>query len=170
LLGGDAITGDQATLGRWLSLDPARYRYLHFATHTLFNDEHPQRTALLMADGRLELDRIRRLRLSSALVTLSACETALGRQLRGEGIIGFPHAFLAAGAHGVVMSLWRVSDRSAERYMEDFYSELRRGLSPADAMLSVRRKRIATGGTEGHPSQWAPFVLVGGFTGEQVPK
>ncbi len=163
LLGGDAITGDQATVTRWLSLDPARYRYLHFATHTLFNDEHPQRTALLMADGRLDLDAVRRLRLSSDLVTLSACETALGQQLRGEGIIGFPHAFLEAGARGVVMSLWRVSDRAASRYMEDFYRELRAGRAPADAMLAVRQRRIAAGGADAHPSQWAPFVLVGGF-------
>ncbi len=163
LLGGDAITGNQATVTRWLSLDPARYRYLHFATHTIFNDEHPQRTALLMADGRLDLDAVRRLRLSSDLVTLSACETALGQQLRGEGIIGFPHAFLEAGAHGVVMSLWRVNDRAASRYMEDFYRELRIGRSPADAMLAIRRSRIAAGGADAHPSQWAAFVLVGGF-------
>jgi tetratricopeptide (TPR) repeat protein len=163
LLGGDALTGNQATVTHWLSLDPARYRYLHFATHTLFNDEHPQRTALLMADGRLDLDAVRRLRLSSDLVTLSACETALGQQLRGEGVIGFPHAFLEAGARGVVMSLWRVSDRAASRYMEDFYAELSAGRSPADAMLAVRQRRIAAGGADAQPSQWAPFVLVGGF-------
>lgn len=163
LLGGDALTGSQATLAHWLSLDPASYRYLHFATHTLFNDEHPQRTALLMADGRLDLDGVRRLRLSSDLVTLSACETALGQQLRGEGIIGLPHAFLEAGARGVVMSLWRVSDQIAARYMEDFYRELRAGRSPAEAMLAVRQRRIESGGSDAHPSQWAPFVLVGGF-------
>jgi CHAT domain-containing protein len=116
-----------------------------------------------MADGRLDLDAVRRLRLSSDLVTLSACETALGQRLRGEGIIGFPHAFLEAGARGVVMSLWRVSDRAASRYMEDFYRELRAGRAPADAMLAVRQQRIAAGGADAHPSQWAPFVLVGGF-------
>jgi tetratricopeptide (TPR) repeat protein len=163
LLGGDAITGNEATVTRWLSLDPARYRYLHFATHTVFNDAHPERTALLMADGRLDLDAVRRLRLSSDLVTLSACETALGKQLRGEGIIGFPHAFLEAGAQGVVMSLWRVSDQTASRYMEDFYRELRAGRSPPNAMLAVRQRRIAAGGADAHPSRWAPFVLVGGF-------
>ena len=163
LLGGDAITGDQATLSRWLSLDPSRYRYLHFATHTLFNDEHPQRTALMMADGRLDVDAVRALRLSSDLVTLSACETAIGKELRGEGVIGFPHAFLEAGARGVVMSLWRVSDKVAATYMEDFYRKLRSGSSPADAMLAIRQSRIQAGGTSAHPSQWAPFVLVGGF-------
>lgn len=164
LLGGDALIGNQATLRHWLSLDPARYRYLHFATHTLFNDEQPQRTALLMADGRLDLDAVRRLRISSDLVTLSACETALGRQLRGEGVIGFPHAFLEAGARGVVMSLWRVDDQVAARYMEDFYRELRAGRSPAEAMLLVRQRKISAGGSDAHPSRWAPFVLVGGLS------
>ncbi len=167
LVGGDALTGGQATLAHWFSLDPARYRYLHFATHTLFDDEHPQRTALMMADGRIDLDAVRRLRLSSDLVTLSACETALGKELRGEGVIGFPHAFLEAGARGVVMSLWRVSDMVAARYMEDFYRELRSGQTPANAMLAVRQRRIRAGGADAHPSQWAPFVLVGGLTGSQ---
>jgi CHAT domain-containing protein len=163
LLGGDVLTGTDATLSRWLSLNPSRYRYLHFATHTLFNDEHPQRTALLMADGHLDLDAVRALRLSADLVTLSACETAIGKELRGEGVIGFPHAFLEAGARGVVMSLWRVDDQVAARYMEDFYRELRAGRTPSDAMLVIRQRRIQSGGTSAHPSQWAPFVLVGGF-------
>ena len=163
LLGGDAIIGRRATLAHWLSLDPARYRYLHFATHTLFDDAHPQRTALLMTDGRLDLEGVRRLRISSELVTLSACETAVGRQLRGEGVIGFPHAFLEAGARGVVMSLWRVNDQIAASYMEDFYRELRDGRTPAAAMLAVRQSRIQAGGSKSHPSQWAAFVLVGGI-------
>ena len=61
------------------------------------------------------------------------------------------------------MSLWRVSDQIAARYMEDFYRELRAGRSPAEAMLAVRQRRIESGGSDAHPSQWAPFVLVGGF-------
>jgi len=121
---------------------------------------------MLMADGRLDLDGVRRLRLSSDLVTLSACETALGQRLRGEGIIGLPYAFLEAGAHGVVMSLWRVSDQVAARYMEEFYRELRGGRSPAEAMLAIRKRRIEGGGSGAHPSEWAPFVLVGGFSSQ----
>ncbi|HKN58834.1 MAG TPA: CHAT domain-containing protein, partial [Gemmatimonadaceae bacterium] len=124
---------------------------------------HPQRTALMMADGSLDLDGVRRLRLASDLVTLSACETALGQQLSGEGVIGLPHAFLEAGAHGVVMSLWRVSDQVAASYMVEFYRELRSGHPAADAMLAIRQRRIAAGGAGSHPSEWAPFVLVGGF-------
>ena len=161
LLGGDVLIGADATLAHWLALDPARYRYLHFATHTLLNDMHPQQTALVLADGKLDLPAIRRLRLTADLVTLSACETGLGQRIRGEGIVGLPHAFLSAGARGVVVSLWRVDDRATAAYMADFYRELRNGLSPAAAMLAVRRAKVANGGTASHPSQWAPFILVG---------
>jgi CHAT domain-containing protein len=161
LLGGDALIGPDATLEKWLSLDPSRYRYLHFATHALLNDKHPDRTSLILAHGRLDLAQIRRLRLSSDLVTLSACETGLGQRLRGEGTIGLPHAFLAAGARSVIVSLWKVEDRATSRYMADFYAKLRSGLPPEDAMLAIRQARIKTTGPSSHPSSWAPFILVG---------
>ena len=159
LFGGDVLIGSDATVPRWLALDPSRYRYLHFATHALVSDRHPQQTVLMLADGSLGLDAIRRLRLSSELVTLSACETGLGQRIRGEGLIGLPHAFLASGARAVVVSLWRVEDRTAAEYMADFYRELRKGRSPADAMLMLRQARLK--GADAHPSQWASFILVG---------
>jgi len=122
------------------------------------SDRHPQQTALVLTGGSLGLDAIRRLRLSSELVTLSACETGLGQRVRGEGLIGLPHAFLASGARAVVVSLWRVEDRTAAEYMADFYGELRKGLSPADAMLALRQSRLKRAAA--HPAQWAPFILV----------
>ena len=161
LLGGDALVGSDATVARWLSLDPSRYRFLHFATHALLDDRHPDRTSLVLANGRLDLAAIRRLRLSSQLVTLSACETGLGLRFRGEGIIGLPHAFLSAGARSVVVSLWKVEDRATADYMADFYGKVHAGYSPADAMLMVRQSRIRSGGMSSHPSAWAPFILVG---------
>jgi CHAT domain-containing protein len=157
LFGGDALVGSDATVPRWLSLDPSRYRYLHFATHALVSDRHPQQTALVLSGGSLGLDAIRRLRLSSELVTLSACETGLGQRVRGEGLIGLPHAFLASGARAVLVSLWSVEDRTAAEYMADFYRELKAGRSPADAMLTLRQSRLKNAA---HPSQWAPFILV----------
>ncbi|HZK78788.1 MAG TPA: CHAT domain-containing protein, partial [Gemmatimonadaceae bacterium] len=90
-----------------------------------------------------------------------ACETGLGQRIRGEGTVGLPHAFLSAGARSVVVSLWRVDDRATADYMADFYRELRGGLSPAAAMLAVRRAKLGNGGAASHPSQWAPFILVG---------
>lgn len=159
----DLLLGAEATPERWKNLSPGRFRYLHFATHARVSDRHPQETALLLSGGRLTLPSIQRLSLSAELVTLSACDTALGQRVRGEGVIGLPQAFLAAGAGGVVVSLWKVEDRSTAAYMRDFYSRLKEGVRPAEALLTLRRTRAALPGDDGHPSRWAPFILVGGM-------
>jgi CHAT domain-containing protein len=113
-------------------------------------------------ESTLDLAAIRRLRLRADLVTLSACETALGRRVRGEGVIGLSHAFLGAGARATLVTLWRIADRSAADFMQAFYNELHAGMPPAQALLVVRRRWVLAGGAQGHPSHWAPFVLVGG--------
>ena len=161
LMRGDVLVGPDATRRHWLARDPGRYRFLHFATHAVLDDEAPQRSALLLADGPLDLQQIRRLQLSADVVTLSACETGIGPQLAGEGIIGLPHAFIEAGAHAVVVSLWRVRDPDAAQYMIDFYTGIQRGLTPADAMLAVRRSRLRSRTTQS-PAHWAAFILIGG--------
>jgi CHAT domain-containing protein len=157
----DLLVGRQATRERWLSLEPARYRYLHIAAHAEVNDRRPGETRVLMSGGALDLAAIRALRLRADLVTLSACETALGQRVRGEGVIGLPHAFLAAGAHAVIVTLWRIDDRATARFMEEFYDELLGGSAPAVALQSVRRRWVERQPRE-HPAFWAPFVLVGG--------
>jgi CHAT domain-containing protein len=161
--GADVLFGSEATFRRWLNLKPSRYRYLHFATHARVNSIRPASTHLIMAGSRLGLDDVRRLDLTAELVTLSACETALGRRVRGEGVVGLPYAFLAAGARGVVVTLWRIDDRATAEFMKRFYRELREGTSPADALLSVRREWLLTEGPLSHPSRWAPFILLGGI-------
>ena len=161
--GADLLLGNQATLGRWLGLDPSRYRYLHFAAHARVSDRRPEETHLVLTGGNLDLAAIRRLQLRAELVTLSACETALGRRIRGEGIIGLPHAFLAAGARGTLVTLWRIEDQSAADFMREFYREVYSGQSPAAALKVVRRRWQSSGGPSAHPSRWAPFVLVGGI-------
>jgi CHAT domain-containing protein/tetratricopeptide (TPR) repeat protein len=160
LMNGDVLIGAAATRKQWLARDPGRYRFLHFATHAVLDDEAPQHSALLLADGALDVQQIRRLRLSADVVTLSACETGIGPQLASEGIIGLPHAFIEAGAHAVIVSLWRVRDPDAAQYMVDFYRGIRRGLSPEDAMLAVRRSRLRSTTTQS-PAQWAAFVMIG---------
>lgn len=156
--GSDVLLERNATRAHWLALRPARYRYLHFAAHARVDDVHPERTAILLADGALDVRDVRHLDLGADLVTLSACESALGRRVRGEGVIGLPFAFLAAGARGVVVTLWRVHDREAADVMHDFYAALRAGSTPADALLSVRRAHAARGDPA---ATWAAFVLVG---------
>jgi len=164
--GADLLLGRSATVERWNSLHPGRYRYLHFAAHAEINDRRPEESGLVLGSGALDLPAIRRLDLTAELVTLSACETGLGRRVRGEGVIGLPHAFLAAGAQGVIVTLWRVADRSAADFMHDFYRELLAGRTPAAALREVRRARMAGLGPSSHPSHWAPFVLVGAMKGD----
>lgn len=161
--GADALVGRSASLERWLEMRPGRYRYLHFAAHARVSNKRPERTAIVLAGGRLGLERIRSLSLHAELVTLSACETALGLRVRGEGVIGLPHAFLAAGARGAVVTLWPVTDEPASRLMREFYGELHSGKAAGVALRDVRRAGIARGGEDAHPSRWASFILVGGL-------
>jgi CHAT domain-containing protein len=156
---GDLLLGRRATRDRWLDREPGRYRYLHFAAHALVDDARPDRTRLVLAGGDLTLADIRRLTLTAQLVTLSACETALGPRVRGEGVIGLPHAFLAAGARETMVSLWRVGDRPTAQFMREFYAELAAGRPAADALQAVRRRRITQ---DAAPATWASFILVGG--------
>ena len=120
------------------------------------------------------------LRLRCDLVTLSACETGLGRLYAGEGVFGLARAFLLAGAGQAVVSLWRVNDEATTRLMEVFYTRLSAGSPPAEALRQAKRTlREETILTEGgrrislaHPFFWAPFVLVdgGGAVAEVTPR
>ncbi|MGH7658306.1 MAG: CHAT domain-containing protein, partial [Gemmatimonadales bacterium] len=159
--GADLLTGRAVTLNRWLALKPERYRYLHFATHAKVNDREPDQSRLVLSGGVLDPPAIRRLELTAELVTLSACETALGRRVRGEGVVGLSHAFLAAGARSTIVTLWPVTDRSTLRFMTEFYRELHRGQAPAQALRSVRKQWIGLSGPDSHPAYWAPFILLG---------
>lgn len=159
--GAELLLGPDATVDAWRRLEPRRYRYLHFAAHAQGSSHNPAETYLLLADGRLDLAAIRELDLQTELVTLSACDTGSGRRVRGEGIIGLSHAFLSAGARGAVVTLWRIEDEAAAEFMQRFYQRLRDGHSPAEALLAVRRERIAADGSD--PARWAPFILVGGL-------
>jgi CHAT domain-containing protein len=149
--------------------DVRKYRVVHFATHGLLDAEHPQFSGLILSlvgnketDGFLRTDEIFNLKLGSPLVMLSACETGLGKEKRGEGVIGLTRAFLYAGAPAVGVSLWSVSDRSTAELMSDFYRNLfaREGVSPSAAMRQSQQKMIAAKKNSA-PFYWAPFVLIG---------
>ncbi len=119
----------KANEGELEARDLRQYRVLHFATHGLLNAERPQFTGVVLslvgngaaADGFLRTDEVFNLRLGSPLVMLSACETGLGREQRGEGVMGLTRAFMYAGAPTVGVSLWSVADRSTADLMTDFY-------------------------------------------------
>ena len=164
----------------WLDLDASesrveggdlrQYRVLHFATHGLLNTQRPQFTGLVLSlvgnpagtDGFLRTDEVFNLRLGSPLVMLSACETGLGREARGEGVIGLTRAFMYAGAPTVGVSLWSVADKSTADLMADFYKNLLggAGAQPSAALRTARLDMIA-GKRYSAPFYWAPFVLVG---------
>ncbi len=146
----------------------ARYRILHFATHGLIDERQPERSSLALAyprdpaeDGYLHAAEIYRLRLRADLVVLSACETGLGKTLRGEGVMGLPRAFFYAGAPAVVVSLWSVSDRSTARLMSAFYQRLEGEGLAADAALAGAKESLRAGDRFAHPFYWAPFVMMG---------
>jgi CHAT domain-containing protein/Tfp pilus assembly protein PilF len=147
-----------------------RFRIVHFATHAVLDPEHPELSgiALSMVDERgrpregfLRAHEIYRLRLPADLVVLSACETALGREVRGEGLVGLTQAFFHAGARRVLVSLWPVDDQATAELMRRFYSGLfQKGLRPAEALRqaqdSLRREPRWS-----PPSYWAGFILQG---------
>lgn len=150
--------------------DLRQYRVLHFATHGLLNTQRPQFTGVVLSlvgnregtDGFLRTDEVFNLRLGSPLVMLSACETGLGREARGEGVIGLTRAFMYAGAPTVGVSLWSVADKSTADLMADFYKNLLggAGAQPSAALRTARLNMIA-GKRYSAPFYWAPFVLVG---------
>lgn len=148
--------------------DLARATRLHFAAHGVVDEEDPGNTALVLTldedgeDGYLHLGEIFDLRLSADLVVLSACSTGLGKEMRGEGLIGLSRAFMYAGAASLVVSLWRVEDEASADLMLHFYRGL---LAGEDRSAALRRAKLQALEDERparfHPSQWAPFVLLG---------
>jgi CHAT domain-containing protein len=151
------------------SRDLAGYRYVHVATHGLLDADRPQFTGVVLSlvgnktnDGFLRTDEIFNLKLGSPLVMLSACETGLGKEKRGEGVIGLTRAFIYAGAPTVGVSLWSVADKSTADLMTDFYKRLLAADSrPPSSALKEAQLAMINGKQYSAPFYWAPFVLVG---------
>jgi CHAT domain-containing protein len=150
--------------------DVTGYRVLHIATHGLLDAEHPQFTGVVLSlignktnDGFLRTDEIFNLKLGTPLVMLSACETGLGREKRGEGVIGLTRAFMYAGAPTVGVSLWSVADKSTADLMTEFYRRLLTPApyTPSPAALRDAQLAMIAGKKYSAPFYWAPFVLVG---------
>lgn len=142
-------------------------RRIHFATHALMSERQPQASGLVLAlaaepreDGLLQVREIFDLRLDADLVVLSACETGLGKLVRGEGPLGLTQAFLYAGARSVVVSLWQVADSSTADLMVELYRRQAAGLSKPAALRQAKLSLLADP-RAAHPFYWAPFVLVG---------
>lgn len=170
-----------------------QYRYLHLATHGIIDEDRPSRSGLVLSaereitassqeDGMLRSSEIFGLNIGSDMVVLSACNTGLGKVVKGEGILGMQRAFFYAGASTVVVSLWNVYDRSTASFMHEFYKSLNNRTSEESWTESILRwvgwdqsipfgdKALAMREAKlemikhplfNHPVYWAPFVVVG---------
>jgi len=165
-----AALGFDASREKALSGVLAEYRVLHFSAHGELNSEQPDLSALLLSlfdrssrevNGYLRAGEISTLNLPADLVVLSACRSGLGREIRGEGLVGLTQAFLAAGASRVIVSLWDVDDQATAQLMGQFYKNLfSAGMPPATALRKAQewmRKQPQWNA----PVYWAGFVLEG---------
>ncbi|MEW6615471.1 MAG: CHAT domain-containing tetratricopeptide repeat protein [Thermodesulfobacteriota bacterium] len=180
-----------ASKSELLKADLGSYRFIHFATHGLLSGDIPYilEPALVLTqpgnrnpdDGFLKMSEILELKLNADAVVLSACKTALGKEIAGEGVIGLSRAFILAGSKSVIVSLWSVESNSTSVLMKSFYTHLKNGKSKEEALrlaklelknqnlisddlsrgveIVERGKKVQTSTT--HPFFWAPFILVG---------
>ena len=163
-LGADATEEHAKALGKDV-------RYIHFATHGLLDERFPLDSALVLSvlgqvqpgkdNGLLQAWEIfEQVRLDADLVTLSACNTGLGQEVKGEGLIGLTRAFQYAGARSILASLWSVDDFRTMQLMQRFYTDLRSGKSKDEALRSAQLQ-LAHSQSSSAPYYWAGFSLIG---------
>ncbi len=160
------VTGRNATESFWQT-EASKYRILHLATHGLSDGEKPLYSHVLLsadavADGLIEGREIAELKLNAQMVVLSACETARGREIDGEGMVGLAWSFTAAGTPTVVASNWKVDSETTADFMIDFYGELnnKNKTSKAEALQKAALNKIRNPKTD-NPFYWAGFALFG---------
>ena len=148
----------------------SQYRIVHFATHGVIDSERPALTALVLSlvdkrgasqDGYLRIHDIYAMHLDAELVVLSACQTALGKQIKGEGLVGLTRAFMYAGAPRVVASLWQVSDRATAALMQRFYAGMLQQHQRPAAALRAAHIQMSHDARWANPYYWAGFILQG---------
>ncbi|WP_421773365.1 CHAT domain-containing protein [Gracilimonas sp.] len=188
------LKNDDVTEATLKSHDLGNYRILHFATHANVDESNPFRSGLILSkkaeveslfgeDGHLNSREISSLKLNADLVTLSACNTGMGKLVTGEGLLGLQRSFLSAGASSVMVSLWSVFDRSTSVFMSDFYRSMLAHQQEdygmwsqtldwfgmyEHAMIDYKTKAIRDAKLAmidhpyyNHPVYWAPFILIG---------
>jgi CHAT domain-containing protein/tetratricopeptide (TPR) repeat protein len=167
--GARLVVGFEANRTTVMRLDLSQFRIIHFATHGIMNGEHPELSGLVLSlideqgtpqNGFLRLYDIYNLNLAADIVVLSACHTALGKEIKGEGLFGLTRGFMYAGAERVVASLWAVDDEATAELMKMFYEKMlgREQLAPAAAL---REAQLAMQKRWPEPYFWAGFILQG---------
>ncbi|GAB3339107.1 CHAT domain-containing protein [Marivirga atlantica] len=162
----DTYIENRATENNFKTADLKNYKYIHLATHGAVNSTNPELSAIYLTgkdesdDGILYTNEIYDLNFNADLVSLSACETGLGKISRGEGIIGLGRAFSYAGAQHLLVSLWKVQDASTALLMQQFYKEsVKKGSSFSKSLQQAQIELINNG--YANPYLWAPFVIWG---------
>lgn len=142
----------------------AQFKYLHFASHGIFDADAPLSSGLLLAkdkdnDGMLTVRELYELNLNADLVTLSACETGLGKIANGDDVVGFTRGFLYAGTNSIISSLWKVDDQATSQLMQNFYANL---ADSSDKRQALKKAQLAVKKHYNrHPYYWAAFQLTG---------
>jgi CHAT domain-containing protein len=174
----DQLAGLDATRERFLALDLARYRYIHIATHGVFDAQVPELSALLFGsydaagravDGAVRVADLTLLRLTAEVAVFSACDTALGKEVPSEGLIGISSTVLARGARAVVASLWSVSDEMSADLMTDFYRHLLRDSMSAPEALGAAMRGVLSRNGSSDPALWAAFQVYSVALGPNLP-
>jgi len=160
----------QASRATALSSELSNYRYLHFATHGYLDTNNPRFSAIVLSlvdkqgkpeDGFLRTIDIYNLKLPAELVVLSACETGLGKDIKGEGLVGLTQGFMYAGARRVVVSLWNVNDRATADLMGHLYAGMLRAHKTPPAALRAAQIEMLRARQWQQPYFWAAFVMQG---------
>lgn len=158
-----AWAGPEALRSRFLAADLRPYSHIHFSTHAEAKWESPLDSAVILspepAGYRLKAREVSALPLAAQLVTVSACRSAGGRVLQGEGVVGFAWAFQRAGVASVVAGLWDVGDRAAGRLMKPFYEAIAAGRPVTEALRQAKLAVIAGGPTGAKPYNWAGYQV-----------
>jgi CHAT domain-containing protein/Tfp pilus assembly protein PilF len=166
-------TDFEANRATAMAPEMSQYRYVHFATHGLLNNTHPELSGIVLSlvdeggresNGFLSTNEIYNLNLPAEMIVLSGCRTGLGKELKGEGILGLTRAFMYAGAPRVLVSLWDVSDESTLELMARFYSGIlgEKRLSPAAALREAQLSMLRSARWR-MPYFWSAFVLQGEY-------
>jgi CHAT domain-containing protein len=166
----EVYLGDEATEERAKAISKD-VRYVHFACHGLLDEHFPLNSGIALtipAELKEEKDNgilqawevFERVRIDADLVVLSACETGLGKEMGGEGLVGLTRAFQYAGAHTVLASLWEVADVASAELMKSFYGYLKEGLSKDEALQKAKIDMIQHPDIS-HPFFWGAFQLIG---------
>jgi len=165
--------GFDATYETATSASVGQYQIVHFATHGFFDNDHPELSSIVLTrvdrngsekNGLMPLHDIYNLNLSAELTVLSACQTALGKDVRGEGLVGLTHSFISAGSKSVVASLWKVDDRATAALMAEMYKALLQDHMTTGEALRTAKLKMKQDKRWSAPYYWAGFVLQGEYT------